>query len=646
MQIGLICIVLVLFVFGLGIFQGIELTEILLISLTLIVSTLPNSLPLVVTVGLTMGSQRLAKQNMLIKRLPAAESLGAATIICTDKTGTLTKNQMTAVKIYTDEKTFDVSGIGYEPVGNIYLKKNKIETKVAEVALKIGYLCNNARLSTAGNRFDIIGDPTEGALVVLGVKGGVDKSCNSHNYHLLKELPFDSDRKMMSKIFDNKKQDAKEAYIKGAPDIVVDLCTKILDNGVARKINSDDKARIHQANESFGREALRVLALAYRDVSHIDKFSIGTVEKDMVFVGLVGMIDPPREEVRPAIEKCYDAGIEVMMITGDHPVTAKAVSEHIGLFKKGDLVLTGEEIDRMTDKELDRKLDKIRIIARALPIQKSRIVSLLQKKGHIVAMTGDGVNDAPALKKADIGIAMGVTGTDVAKSVAKATLLDDNFATIVNAIETGRNIYDSLIRSAKFFLSCNSGEIYSVLIALMLNFPLPLIPLQLLLMNMLTDNLPALGLGFEVPEEGIMKRKPRDPKEQPLSNRMLISINIFGILMSLGTLTLFLLYYKTDVGLARTVAFTTLVMFQMFAVISSRTLLPSLRHLNLSTNPWLLGGMCLAVLIHLAVLYYPPLQSLFGTVALAKGDWVKIIAVSSSGFILMELSKFFTFQKA
>ncbi len=642
MQIGIICIALVILVFFLGIIQNLPFAELLLISLTLIVSTIPNSLPLVVTVGLTMGSQRLAKQNMLIKRLPAAESLGAATIICTDKTGTLTKNQMTATRVYFNEKNFEVSGIGYEPVGNFYLEKNKVDTKELELLIRTGYLCNNAKLNTTNNSFEIIGDPTEGALIVLGAKAHLDKTYSSNNFHMIKELPFDSDRKRMSMIFNNKRQKTKEAYVKGAPDVIIELCTEIYDNGKIRKLTKEDKERIHHNNNSLAKDALRVLALAYKEIHSIEKYSIDTIEQNLVFLGLVGMIDPPREEVKDAIEKCKDAGIGVMMITGDHPITAKAVAEHIGLFTNGDIVLTGEDIDKLEDTDLEKKIDNVRIIARALPIQKSRIVSILQKKGHVVAMTGDGVNDAPALKKADIGIAMGITGTDVAKSVAKATLVDDNFATIVNAIETGRNIYDSLIRSAKFFLSCNSGEIFSVIISLLLSFPIPLIPLQLLLMNMLTDNLPALGLGFESPEERVMKRMPRDPKESPLSKRLLISIVIFGLIMGIGTIYLFAEYKNINLEKARTIAFTTLVMFQMFAVVSSRTLQPSLKHLNLFSNPWLLGSICLAIIIHIAVVYYAPLQGIFGTVSLSAIEWMKIVGVSFLGFIVMEISKIFT----
>lgn len=638
-QIGIVTIIIILVVLITGTIQGtISFSKMVLIALALTVSTIPNSLPLVVTVGLSMGTKRLAKKNMLIKKLPAAESLGAATVICSDKTGTITKNEMTITKIYTNDNVIDVTGSGYKPEGDFLSDNKPVDPKKIDLLLKTGYLCNNAKLDKDNS---MIGDPTEGSLIVLGRKGGLKDSSINRRFLFIEELPFDSDRKLMTKIFKDKSTDKKEAYVKGAPDLLLKKCSYIIENGKKKKLSAKDKKKIIKMNDSFAKSALRVLGLAYKDVSKLKKYSMDNVEKDLVFIGLVGMIDPPRDGVKKAIQDCKDAGIKVMVITGDHNITAQAVAEKIGLFKKGDIVLTGNDIDSMTDKQLENKIEDIRIIARALPIQKSRIVDALQKKGHIVAMTGDGVNDAPALKKADIGIAMGITGTDVAKEVSKATLTDDNFATIVNAIEEGRNIYNTLIRSAKFFLSCNAGEITSVFIAIMLGFPLPLLPLQILLMNMLTDNLPALGLGFESNEEGIMKLKPRDPKEKPLSNKILYSILAFGLIMGLGTLFVFMQNKDIDLAKAQTMAFTTLVMFQMFAVMSSRTLYHSFKHLNPFSNKWLLGAVCLSLLIQVMVIYLGPLQSVFGTVPLMLIEWIEIIGIASLGFIMMEISKLF-----
>ena len=641
-QIGVVAIILIIIVLVSGTLQGtLTFGKMLLFALALTVSTIPNSLPIIVTVSLSMGTKRLAKKNMLIKKLPAAESLGAATIICSDKTGTITKNQMTVTDIFYDNQLIKVSGTGYDPKGNFYADGKQINPNQLELLLRIGYLCNNAKLVKKDGKFEIIGDPTEGALIVLGKKGKLEDKNLRRNYSLIEELPFDSNRKSMSVIFKNKINKKTEAYVKGAPDLLLKVCDRILEKGRIRKLTKKDREKILRMNNSFAEKALRVLALAYKEVPDSKKYSIEWVEKNLIFVGLVGMIDPPRDEVKQAVEKCQEAGIMVMIITGDHAITTKAVAQQIGLFKEGDIVLTGEDVEKMSDVELEKKIEKVRIIARALPIQKSRVVDALQKRGHIVAMTGDGVNDAPALKKADIGIAMGITGTDVAKEVSKAILTDDNFATIVNAIEEGRNIYDKMIKSAKYLLSCNAGEITAVFMAIMLKFPLPLLPLQILLMNLLTDDFPALGLGFESSEEGIMKRPPRDPKEKPISRKIFLSIVIFGLIMGIGTLFMFMQYKDINVGKAQTVAFTTLVMFQMFAVMSSRTLYYSLKHLNPFSNKWLLGAVCLSLIIQLVVVHWSPLQTIFGTVSLLAIDWLKIIGISSLGFIMMEISKVF-----
>ncbi|MBN2094751.1 MAG: cation-translocating P-type ATPase [Candidatus Aenigmarchaeota archaeon] len=640
-QIGIIAALLVILVLIVGSIQGVtSIEKMILLSVALMVSTVPNSLPLVVTIGLSRGTKQLAKENMLIKSLPAAESLGSATIICSDKTGTITKNQMTVTDIYFNQATLSVTGSGYQPEGKFISNEGEIDPKKLEGLLKIGLLCNNAKLNKTREGYEIIGDPTEGSLIALARKGLLDEKHYEENLIKVSELPFDSDRKRMSVIFKDKETGKLEAYIKGAPDLLLKKCSRIYENGSCRELTEKDRERIMGVNTSFAKKALRVLGFAFREIQEGQHTSENEVEKDLVFMGLVGMIDPPREGVEEAIAKCREAGIKVMIITGDHALTTKAIAEKIGLFGEGDIVISGEELDTITDGELEAKIESVRIVARALPVQKLRIVQALQKKGHIVAMTGDGVNDAPALKKADIGIAMGITGTDVAKEVADATLVDDNFATIVKAIETGRNIYDSLIRSAKFFLACNMGEITAVFSSILLKLPLPMIPLQILLMNMLTDNLPALGLGFEPNDERAMKRPPRNPKEKPISNRMYLSIVAFGLIMGIGTLVMFQAYLGEGLIKAQTVAFTTLVIFQMFAVISSRTLYPSIKHLNLLSNKYLLCTIILSVGIQAAVVYWGPLQAVFGTVSLAAADWIKIVGFSSLGFVLMEASKY------
>ncbi len=639
-QIGIITVFLIAIVFIAGLIQGaMSFTDMLLVALAMTVSTIPNSLPVIVTVGLSMGTKKLAKHNMLIRKLPAAESLGAATMICSDKTGTITKNEMTVTDIYFDNKLIRVSGSGYEPKGTFSTEKKQVNSKQLELILRIGYLCNNAKLNLNKKKYEVIGDPTEGSLIVLGKKAKFEEEYMHKHFTLVEELPFDSNRKRMTVIYKNKINKKTEAYIKGAPDLLLKICDKIYEKGRIRKITKKDKDKILKINNEYAKNALRVLGIAYKEVKS-KKYTLDTVEKGLVFVGLVGMIDPPREEVKQSIKQCHTAGIKVMVITGDHPITAKAIAEKIGLFKKGDIVLDAQELEKMTDSELLEKIEKIRIVARALPIQKSRIVDALQKKGHIVAMTGDGVNDAPALKKADIGIAMGITGTDVSKEVSEATLVDDNFASIVRAIGIGRDIYDKMIKSAKYLLSCNAGEVTAVLMSVLLKLPLPLLPLQILLMSLLTDDLPALGLGLESPEEGIMKREPRDPKEKPITTKILISIMVFGVIMGLGTLFIFNRYHEIDLTKAQTIAFSTLVMFQMFAVMSSRSLLPSLKKLNPFSNLWLIGAVCISLLVQVIVIYWKPAQIVFGTTGLAWVDIGWILLVSSSGFVMMELSKF------
>ncbi len=639
-QIGGIVIVLIVMISVLSYLQGNTFEAIVMFALTLTVAAVPNSLPVVVTVGLSIGAKQLAKKNMLIKKLTAAESLGATTFICSDKTGTLTRNQMTVTDIYMGGRTVEVEGRGYEPKGEFYLNGKTAFPDDLELLLRIGYLCNNAKLTRNDGKYGIIGDPTEGSLIVLGQKGGLEEKVIKNDFSFIEELPFDSDRKRMSVIYENTKNGKKEAYVKGAPDLLIDLCDTILcKDGKIRKITKKDKEEIINANEDFAKKALRVLGFAYRSVDGSD-YATDIIEKDLCFVGLAGMIDPPRKGVRKSIEQCRTAGINVMIITGDHPATARAIAEEIGLFEEGNIMITGDDLEKMTDAELNVKIENIRIIARSQAIQKMRIVSMLQEKGHIVAMTGDGVNDAPALKKADIGVAMGITGTEVSKEVSKAILVDDNFSTIVNAVGEGRNIYDKMIKSVRYLLSCNAGEIMTMLIAILLKFPLPLIPLQILLMNLLTDDFPALGLGMEKADDDIMEREPRNPKEKPITNHMLGLIVLFGIIMGIGTIFLYSLYVDEDINKARTVAFTTLVAFEMFAVLSTRSLKPSLKKLNPFSNKYLFGAICLSLFIQVVIIYVPFMQLIFETVALSMIDWLRIIAVSSIGLVVMEGSKY------
>lgn len=631
-QIGMAAGFLILVVFVTGMALGtLSFLEMLVFALALAVATVPVALPTIVTIGLSTGSKVLAKYNMLVKKLPAAESLGAATFICSDKTGTITKNEMSVTSIFFNDLVTDLEDFSAE--------KQVIDLEEMKLFFRIAHLCNNATENGKGAKKQVNGNPTDVALMTARKKAGFNAEDLSSNFKFRAELPFDSDRKKMTVVYHNQTKNKSEAYVKGAPDFVIDVCDRIYDKGKVRRLTETDLKKILSINKSFAKNALRVIALAYREIPEDTRFEIEEIEKNLVFIGLAGIIDLPRSGVKAAVDRCRTAGINLMMITGDHKITATAVAEKVGIYKETDRVLTGQMIDEMTEKELTEVIDQVSVAARVLPVQKLKIVEVLQKAGHVVSMTGDGVNDAPALKKADIGIAMGITGSDVSKEVADAILIDDDFTTIVNAVEEGRNIYDKMVKSAKYLLACNTGEILVILLSLVFRLPLPLIPLQILLINLLTDALPALGLGFESAEDNVMRRKPRRPSEKPIDGRRLVSIILMGFVMALSTLYLFQEYLESGLEYARTVAFTTLVFIQMFAVLSSRSLTLSLKKLNPFSNLWLLGGVTLSVLLHLVIIYWPPMQPVFKTVPLVLADWGKIIAVSSVGFVAMELSK-------
>jgi len=643
----MICII----VFVSSLLQGrLSWNQAILVALSLAVAAAPSSLPAVVTISLSRGVMDLAKKKMLVKKLPAAEGLGSATFICTDKTGTLTKNEMSIQEVYYDNKLFNVGGVGYSSEGTVLLKNKPVDKRELLKLLHIGMICNESDLilKKEGD-YEIIGDPTEVALIVLGNKMGFKKSHAFSNYKLIQKLPFDSDRKMMSVICQNKSDKKLESFTKGASRIVLDNCNKILLNNKIKKLTPVMKRKIISSAKKMESSALRVLALSFKYINKKKKYSQRDCEKEMVFVGLVGMLDPAREGVKESIEIANKAGINVMMITGDSPITAKAIAEKIGLFRKKDYVVTGSELKMMSDAQLSRKIAKIRICARFMPIQKLRIVDALQKKGNIVAMTGDGVNDSPAIKKADLGISMGITGTEVAKEVSQMTLADDNFSTIVSAIEEGRNIYDKILKSVRYLLSCNTGEIFTIFFALLLNLPIPLIALQILIMNLLTDGLPAIALSMDPVDHEVMLRKPRNPKDSPLSGGMLWLILTFGVLMAAGTLFLFNKFYvnESNFVLASTIAFTTLVVLEMVAVLSSRTLYRPAFSKGFFSNGYLFLAIISSIGIQLCLIYMPILQKVFGTTGLNLTHWLYIIGVSILGFIVMEASKkFIHFNKS
>jgi len=615
-----------------------------MVALSLAVAAAPTSLPAVVTISLSRGVVDLAKKNMLVKKLPAAEGLGSTTFICTDKTGTLTKNEMTIKKFFVNNKLFQVSGSGYSSEGKITQNNKSIKINEIQKLIDIGLLCNSSELITKKDKFEIIGDPTEVSLLVLGNKLKHSKEDALKTYDVIQELPFDSDRKMMSVVCKNNNSKKIESLTKGGSLIVLDKCNKILINNKVKKLTPLMKNNIKKQIHLMESSALRVLSLSYKILTKKKNYSMKQVENDMIFIGIVGMLDPPRMSIKNSIKLCNDAGIDVMMITGDSPITAKAIAKEIGLLRnKSDIIITGTELDKMNDEELSEKITRIRICARFMPIQKLRIVDALQNKGEIVSMTGDGVNDAPALKKADIGVAMGITGTDVAKEVSEMTLADDNFSTIVSAVEEGRNIYDKMLKSVKYLLTCNTGEILTVFFALLVNLPIPLLPLQILLMNLLTDGLPALALSVDKSNKDVMNRPPRDPKENPVTGPMLWLILLFGIFMAIGSLFLFNLFLTSPdkLPLARTISFTTLVMFEMFAVISSRTLYHPAINKDFFKNKILFLAILSSIIIQILIIYIPFFQKVFGTTTLSLTHWLYILGVSFIGFVIMEFSKFF-----
>lgn len=601
-----------------GIATGKSISLMLLTAIALAVAAIPEGLPAVITISLALGVQRMIKGNALIRTLPSVETLGSVNVICTDKTGTLTHNEMTVTKIFNSNTIYDVEGTGYAPEGNFLVHGKKVDSTPLEQLLTIGALCNDAKLERSKGQWEIIGDPTEAALLVSAEKMGLPWKQLLKTMPRIDEIAFTSERKMMTTIYQFKTK--KMSYTKGAPDIIINLCNRILINGVVHRLDRAQKNNIIKQNEAFANEALRVLGFAYNDVANDNK----NAEKGMIFVGLQAMIDPPREEVKDAIKRCHEAGIRVMMITGDHLITAKAIAHKLGI--PGEAI-TGDDID---NGNLEEDIKHIGIFARVNPEHKLDIIQALKKNGYIVAMTGDGVNDAPALKKADIGIAMGKSGTDVAKEASDMILLDDNFTSIVHAIEEGRGIFDNIRKFVKYLLSSNLGEILVILLATLLALPLPLTPIHLLWINLITDGLPAIALSVDPAEKGTMKKPPRKPKESIITKTISIEIASLGLMIGAATLILFLVYLRSPEAKARTIAFTALVVFEIVRL----QMIRSEYRLSLFSNKFLVCGVGASLLLQILVLYVPFLNIVFETVPLGLTDWLWIIVAAMFMFVL------------
>ncbi|MDD3839374.1 MAG: calcium-transporting P-type ATPase, PMR1-type [Clostridia bacterium] len=620
---GLVAIAVCAIIFLVGFFQGRDMLEMFMLAVSLAVAAIPEGLPAIVTIVLSLGVQRMIKKNAIIRKLPAVETLGTASVICSDKTGTLTQNKMTVTAAYIyDTPMEDINEI-------------RIQDKLQKLLLDIGLLCNDASIQA-----EPVGDPTEIALLDLAYKKGLVKQEQEKIKRRVQEIPFDSDRKLMSTI--HSYQDKYYVFTKGALDVLLDRCSRVLTDDGILTIDQQTKNRIMEQNNKMSQKALRVLAMGYKEIDVIpDDINPENTENDLVFVGMMGMIDPPREEVKLAVEKCRLAGIKPVMITGDYKNTAVAIAEQLGIFKTGDIAVDGVELEKMTDEQLSENIHKHSVFARVSPHHKVRIVKAWQSKGRVVAMTGDGVNDAPALKSADIGCAMGITGTDVSKQASDMILTDDNFATIVDAVEEGRGIFDNIKKSIHFLLSCNIGEIITLFIALLFNMPAPLLPIHILWINLITDSLPALSLGVDPIYQDIMKRKPRDPKESIFSQGLGVMILVEGIIIGSVTLLAFNRGLKYNIDIARTMAFTTLSLSQLIHSLDVRSIDKSVFKIGVFSNKYLIASIFISTLLVLAVIAIPFLRGVFELAYLSKNQIMIVVIYSIIPLIMMEIVKLF-----
>lgn len=665
--IGAATIVIVAFVAVLGVFLGFSPLDMFLWGVALAVAAIPEALPAVVTVGLGLGVRRMVKRHALVRKLPSVETLGATNVICSDKTGTLTQNKMTVERTYVNGKTLKVTGLGYSPEGKFLTagyEKEDSENRNSEVSgddihlriLLLGAaLCNDSNLYEEDG-WKIKGDPTEAALVVAAAKAGFQKSELDQKYPRLAEIPFSSESKRMTTFnrlegdLDSFLDSKLVAFSKGAPEVILGSCTKIFLDGEIKALTPEKKQEISEQVKELADQALRVMAFSFRPFEEDfspEKVSTGEipavkVEEDMVFSGLTGMRDPPREEAKVAIKTCEDAGIKTVMITGDHKITAAAIARELGILKENDLTLTGSELDDLEDKEFEDKVERVSVYARVYPAHKLRVVEALKKKGYIVAMTGDGVNDAPALKAADMGIAMGITGTDVSKEASSMILTDDNFASIVSAVEEGRNIFKNIKNFITYGLACHIGEVLIVLIAILGWQILPLMAVQILWINLITDGLPPMALSVEPPDKGLMRQKPRRVEEGLITRREIASGLGIGGLITVQALIV--LVWALDSGFSisklQTMVFTLVVFSEMFNAFNWRSDRYSVFSLGLFTNKALIYAVLTTVILQLMVIYVPFLQFAFSTVPLSLPEWGVILALASTTLISMEIIKY------
>jgi Ca2+-transporting ATPase len=648
---GIGCLVLCAGVAGVGFLSGMfsSILDTFIWGVSLMVAAVPEALPAVVTISLAIGVQRMAKRHSLIRRLPAVETLGCTTFICSDKTGTLTQDEMTVRRLYVNGREIDVHGVGYEPRGEFYLAGTSFDPQKDDglkILLWTGALCNDSQLINLEGAWHIKGDPTEGALVVAAAKAGIWQGELSAQAPRIGEVPFSSERKRMTTIHHTLV--GRIAYSKGAPEVILNSCNRIYMGGRVRELTEWDRERILETNRQMAEDALRVLGMAYKPLPEIVK-PASDAEKDMVFIGLVGMIDPPRQEVKEALELCQQARIKSVMITGDHKLTAIAVAKELGLLKEGSLALSGSELDELSEEEFDERVEEIAVYARVSPTHKIKVVEALQKKGHVTAMTGDGINDAPALKRANIGVAMGITGTDVSKEAADMVLTDDNFASIVAAVREGRSIFGNIKKFLAFLLSGNLGAILFLLTAFVIitltgEHVLPLVALQLLFINLIGDGLLAVALAMEPPDMDIMRQPPRNPKQGVFTTPTVTFIGGVGLWIGLVLLGIFLWALNSDRSALeiQCLCFVTLIMLRMFNCFNCRSERLSLFKISPFTNKWVLAAIVLSLTLTMLLLYVPSLQSPFHTYGLSPADWGMAVLAGSTVFIVVEIAKLIT----
>jgi Ca2+-transporting ATPase len=643
----------ILFNQGFGAYFGLEntvpkLVEMFMVAVSLAIAAVPEGLPAVVTISLALGMQEMIRRHALIRKLPAVETLGSATAICSDKTGTLTQNEMTATQMYVDRSLLTITGEGYKPEGGFLDETEPVGLEGypgMRLLLRAGLLCNDARLEKlegdSSTQWRIAGDPTEGAFVVAAAKAGYWRDELGKEYTRIAEIPFDSERKRMTTFHPDPRYGNYVAYMKGAPDVVLGLCHQVLEDGVMRPLTHERRQNILEQNEALAANALRVLGVAFRPLRAVpDNPQPADSERDFTFIGLLGMLDPARPEVAAAIRTARQAGIETVMITGDYPNTAVAIAKEIGLLREGERAMAGADLDRIPDDEFEGLVEDITVYARVSPQHKVKIVDALKSRGHVVAMTGDGVNDAPALKRASIGVAMGITGTDVSKETADMVLTDDNYASIVSAIEQGRVIYSNIRKFVYYLLSCNMAEIAVLFLAMILGWPLPLVPIQLLVLNLITDGAPALALGMEKGDPDIMDQKPR-PVQEPIVNRdMIIGIVVQTVAITTAVLIAFQLG-KPEVtpDHARTMAFTTLSISELLRAYTSRSERYSLWAVGVFSNKWMQWAVLLSLIILLVIIYVPFLDPVFDTTFLTLKDWSLMLPLILLPSVAAEINK-------